>query len=62
MKRDGLVGIASGYGLGDPGVGAPVLVGSRISLHVVQTGSGVHPASYPMGTGGSIFGCKAAEA
>jgi hypothetical protein len=21
-------------------------------LHVVQTGSGVHPASYPMGTGG----------
>jgi hypothetical protein len=21
-------------------------------LHVVQTGSGAHPASYPMGTGG----------
>jgi hypothetical protein len=21
-------------------------------LHVVQTGSGVHPTSYPMGTGG----------
>jgi hypothetical protein len=29
-------------------------------LHV-QTGSGVHPASYPMGTGGSFPGGKAAE-
>jgi hypothetical protein len=28
-------------------------------LHVVQTGSGVHPASYPMGTGGSFPGDKA---
>jgi hypothetical protein len=27
-------------------------------LHVVQTGSGVHPASYPMGTGGSFSGVK----
>jgi hypothetical protein len=25
-------------------------------LHVVQTGSGVHPNSYPMGTGGSFPG------
>jgi hypothetical protein len=31
-------------------------------LHVVQTDSGVHPASYPMGTGGSFSGVKAAEA
>jgi hypothetical protein len=31
-------------------------------LHIVQTGSGVHPASYPMGTGGSLPGGKAAEA
>jgi hypothetical protein len=23
-------------------------------LHVVQTGSGVHPASYPMGTAGAL--------
>ncbi|PNF35230.1 hypothetical protein B7P43_G06877 [Cryptotermes secundus] len=22
-------------------------------LHIIQTGSGVHPTSYPMGTGGS---------
>jgi hypothetical protein len=31
-------------------------------LHVVQTGSGAHPASYPMGTGGSFSGGKAAGA
>jgi hypothetical protein len=29
-------------------------------LHVVQTGFGVHPTSYPMGTGGSFPGGKAA--
>jgi hypothetical protein len=28
-------------------------------LHVVQTGSGAHPVSYPMGTGGSYPGGKA---
>jgi hypothetical protein len=27
-------------------------------LHVVQTGSGVHPTSYPMGTGVSFPGIK----
>jgi hypothetical protein len=27
-------------------------------LHVVQTGSGVHPTSSPMGTGGSFPGVK----
>jgi hypothetical protein len=27
-------------------------------LHVVQTGSGIHPTSYPMGTGGSFPGVK----
>jgi hypothetical protein len=31
-------------------------------LHVVQTGSGVHPTSYPMGTGGPFPGGKAAGA
>jgi hypothetical protein len=25
-------------------------------LHAVQTGSGAHPVSYPMGTGGSFLG------
>jgi hypothetical protein len=29
-------------------------------LHVVQTGSGAHPPSYPMGTGGFFPECKAA--
>jgi hypothetical protein len=27
-------------------------------LHIVQTGSGVHPTSYKMGTGGSFSGVK----
>jgi hypothetical protein len=31
-------------------------------LHIVQTGSGAHLASYPMGTGGSLPGGKAAGA
>jgi hypothetical protein len=31
-------------------------------LYVVQTGSGVHLTSYPMGTGGSFPGGKAAGA
>jgi len=30
--------------------------------HHVQTGSGAHPASYPMSTGGSLPGDKAAGA
>jgi hypothetical protein len=30
--------------------------GNEPLLHVVQTGSGVHPTSYPMGTGGSFPG------
>jgi hypothetical protein len=35
----------------------------NLSLHHrVQTGSGAHPASYPMGTGISFPGGKAAEA
>jgi hypothetical protein len=28
-------------------------------LHVVQSGSGVHPTSYPIGTGGSLPGSEA---
>jgi hypothetical protein len=31
-------------------------------LHVIQTGSGVHPTSYPMGSGGSFLGVKATGA
>jgi hypothetical protein len=61
-SRDSVVGIATGYVL-DCEVGVRVPVGSRISvLHVVQTGSGVHQTSYPMGIVGSFPGGKAAGA
>jgi hypothetical protein len=62
-SRDNAVGIATGYGLDDQGVGVRVPVGARIfSSPQRQTGSGVHPASYPMGTGGSFHGDKAVRA
>jgi hypothetical protein len=54
------VGIAIAYLLDSQGFGIRVPVGSTIFfLHVVQTGSGIHPASYPMCTGGSFSGVKA---
>jgi hypothetical protein len=60
-SRDSAVGIATGYGLDNQGVGVRVPVGQKFSLlHAVQTGSGAHPASYPMGTGGSFSGAKTA--
>jgi hypothetical protein len=30
----------------------------KFILHIVQTGSGVHPTSYKMGTGGTFPGVK----
>jgi hypothetical protein len=61
-KKDRSVGIATGYELNDQGVGVRVPVQSRVSLlHVAQTGSGTHTASYSMGTGGSFPGGKAAR-
>jgi hypothetical protein len=58
--RDSSVGIA--YGLDDRGSGVQFpAVGGNFSLsHRVQNGSGAHPASYPMGTRGSLPGGKAA--
>jgi hypothetical protein len=45
-SRDSSVGIVTGYGLDDRGVGVRVPVGTRIfSLHIVQTGSRASPAS-----------------
>jgi hypothetical protein len=45
--RYSVIGIATGYGLDDREVGIRVPVGSIISfLHVVQTGSRVHPAGW----------------
>jgi hypothetical protein len=47
------------YGLDDrgPGVRFPAGAGN-FSLHRVQTGSGAHPASYPMGNRGFFLGVK----
>jgi hypothetical protein len=62
-SRGTSVGIATGYGVDDQGVGVRVRMGREFSiLHAVQTGSGVDPASYPMDTGDSFPGGKAAGA
>jgi hypothetical protein len=48
------------YGLDVPGsrVLFPAGAGNFSLHHRVQNGSGAHPASYPMGTGGSFPGVK----
>jgi hypothetical protein len=57
ILQDSAVGITTCYGLDDQRIGVRVPVGSRIfSFHVIQTGSGVHPTSYPVGTGGKAAG------
>jgi hypothetical protein len=55
-SRDSSVGIALGYGLDDWGsrVRLPAGAGNFSLQNRVQTGSGVHSASYPRGTGGSF--------
>jgi hypothetical protein len=53
--------IVSGYGLDDRAIGVRSPAGAKdfsCSLFV-QTGSGAHPASCPMGTGGPFPGGKA---
>jgi hypothetical protein len=60
---DGLVNVATGYGLDDREVGMRVPVGSRFSLlNVIQTDCEVHSTSYPVVTGSFFLGCKAAGA
>jgi hypothetical protein len=56
MSRDSAVGIATALRAGRPGVEEyESRQGQDFSpLYVVQTGSGAHPASYPMGVGGSF--------
>jgi hypothetical protein len=61
-SRDSSVGIALVYGLNDRGSRVRFPAGfENFSLHRVQNGSGARPASYPVGTGGSFAGGKAAE-
>jgi hypothetical protein len=57
MGRDSSVGIALGYGLDNRGsrVRFPAGAGDFSLHHRVQNGSGAHPASHPMGTGGSVL-------
>jgi hypothetical protein len=56
---DSVVGIVTGYGLDDRGVGVRVPVGS---IFLFSTSSrpalGAHPASYTMGTGALCPGVK----
>jgi hypothetical protein len=60
MTRDNSVGIATGYWLDDRGSSLDRY--KVLSLfQVIQTGSGAHPASYPMGTGGSFLEVKRLE-
>jgi hypothetical protein len=63
-SRDSSVGTALDYGLDGRGSRVRFLVeAGNFSLHHrVQNGSGVHRSSYPMGTGGSFPGGKAAGA
>jgi hypothetical protein len=62
-NRDSSVGIETGYGLEGSGL-IPGRGTNFLLFHSVQTGSGAHPASYSMGTGGVIYsevkwpGCK----
>jgi hypothetical protein len=51
-----------GYGLDDRGVRVPAGAGNSSLRHRVHTGSGAHPASYPMDTRSSFLGSKAAGA
>jgi hypothetical protein len=61
-SRDSAVGIVTGYGLDNRGVGVLVPIGKEFSiLHVAQAESGAHPASYPMGIEGSFLVVKQPE-
>jgi hypothetical protein len=63
-SRDSSVGIVLGYGLDNRGsrVRFPAGAGNFSLYHRIRNGSGAHPASYAMGTGGSFPGDKAAGA
>jgi hypothetical protein len=58
MSKDSVVCISTSYGLDDRGVGVRVPVGSRIFSSPNRPE--VHPTTYPVRTGGSFPGGKAA--
>jgi hypothetical protein len=60
-SRGSSVSTVSGYGLDDRAIEVRSPAGAKdfSSSICVQTGSGAHPASYTMGTGGSFPGGKA---
>jgi hypothetical protein len=60
QSPDGSVGTATDYVM-DGRASIPVM-GNRLFVHSVQSGSGAYSASYPMGVGGSFPGNKAAGA
>jgi hypothetical protein len=64
MSRNNSVGIETCYGLDDRMIGVrfPAGAGNFSPLHHVQSGSGAHPASYSMDTGGYFPGGKAVGA
>jgi hypothetical protein len=57
MSRVSSVSIVSDYGLDDRGIGvrSPAEAKDFSSNLCVQTGSGAHPASCPVGTGGPFL-------
>jgi hypothetical protein len=60
MSRGSSGSIVSDYGLGDRAIEVRSPTGADFSSSpCVQTGSGAHPASYPMGTGSPFPGGKA---
>jgi hypothetical protein len=62
-SRNSSVGIATGYRLDDRMIWVRFspMTGNFSLRHHVQTGSGAHSASYPMGTGDLSLGIKGLE-
>jgi hypothetical protein len=54
-NRESVVGVATGYGLEDWGVGVRVPVGSRIFSTSSRLALGVHPTSYPVGKAAAMW-------
>jgi hypothetical protein len=57
-SRDSSVGTALGYGLDSQGSKVLLPAGNFSLHHCIQTGSGAHPASYPMVSGALSLGVK----